>query len=110
MSEERCFACNKVLRKPTPADTRDGQTVFVGPECARKIEAAGDEGYQPAGGGPRLFPVAEAGKATRRQRTTAAGTTYAWSGSGELSAEVLAALDAVADASRELLAEAPGGD
>jgi len=41
------------------ADTRDGQTVFVGPECFKHIRAAGDEGYQPPLGGPRLFEMSQ---------------------------------------------------
>lgn len=56
----RCFACDRVIRRTTPllADTRDDQVVHVGPECLRKVEAAGDSGYQPPLGGPRLYPVA----------------------------------------------------
>lgn len=64
-----CFACGRV------ADTRDAQVVFVGRDCYRAIEAAGEPGYQPPLGGrgygssveqrrPRrrlifLFPVVE---------------------------------------------------
>lgn len=51
-----CFACDRKLGKnPKMADTRDGQTVFVGTECFKLIEQAGDEGYQPPTGGPRLW-------------------------------------------------------
>jgi hypothetical protein len=56
---ERCFACGRVIHsRPTRrADTRDGQVVFVGPECARRIDDAGDVGYQPPLGGPRLWNI-----------------------------------------------------
>lgn len=58
---EKCFACARPFRAgaklPTLVDTRDGQTVLVGPECAKKIEAAGEAGYQPSMGGPRLYPL-----------------------------------------------------
>ena len=59
LASYRCFACDRVIRRPTPflADTRDDQVVHVGPECLRKIEAAGDAGYQPPAGVPRLYPV-----------------------------------------------------
>lgn len=35
----------------------DDQTAFVGPECFKKIRAAGDDGYQPPLGGPRLYLI-----------------------------------------------------
>ena len=55
---ETCFACDKPLHgNPTLADTRDGQTVYVGPECLRRIRAAGEAGYQPPRGGPRLYLI-----------------------------------------------------
>ncbi len=59
MASHRCFACDRVIRRTPPflADTRDDQVVHVGPECLSKIEAAGDAGYQPPAGGPRLYPV-----------------------------------------------------
>lgn len=59
----RCFACDKpISRKDTillshEVDTRDDQIVFVGADCFRKVKAAGDAGYQPPKGGPRLYPV-----------------------------------------------------
>ena len=54
----KCFACDKPLPvNPTLADTRDGQTVYVGPECLRRIRAAGEAGYQPPRGGPRLYLI-----------------------------------------------------
>lgn len=56
--DERCFACDKKLgRSPKRADTRDAQTVFVGRECYARITAAGESGYQPPKGGPRLYPL-----------------------------------------------------
>lgn len=55
---ERCFACGKKLGKgPAVADTRDAQMVIVGSECAKLIKKAGNVGYQPPQGGPRLYPV-----------------------------------------------------
>jgi hypothetical protein len=53
-----CFACGRPLRGPPAlADTRDDQIVYLGPECARWVRQADDEGYQPPLGGPRLFPL-----------------------------------------------------
>lgn len=54
-----CYACGRKLGKKTPkaADTRDAQWVYVGSECSKKIEAAGDAGWQPPKGGPRLYPM-----------------------------------------------------
>lgn len=55
---EKCFACGKPLfTPPILADTRDAQIVRVGPDCAQKITKAGDAGYQPPKGGPRLYPM-----------------------------------------------------
>lgn len=58
--DKRCFACGRVITAEPPpmADTRDGQLVYVGPECMRRIVTAGDEGYQPPKGGPRLWTLA----------------------------------------------------
>lgn len=54
----KCFACDKRLgKRPSIADTRDGQFVFVGSECYRLIVAAGEVGYQPPLGGPRLYRI-----------------------------------------------------
>lgn len=54
----RCFACNKKLgSNPYPVDTRDDQYVLVGSECYKKIKSAGDSGYQPPLGGPRLYCI-----------------------------------------------------
>lgn len=57
---EKCFACGKPLgANPSLADTRDGQTAHVGSECMRKIEAAGETGWQPPRGGPKLYPLSK---------------------------------------------------
>lgn len=58
----KCFACDKILtgaRQYVRAETSDGQRVLVGRECFRKIKDAGDQGYQPPLGGPKLFPLKE---------------------------------------------------
>ena len=54
---ECCFACGRAITRFPPAivDTRDDQTVYVGPECFQKVKQAGAEGYQPPMGGPRLW-------------------------------------------------------
>lgn len=55
---ERCFACDKPLGKsPKMADTRDGQTVYVGSECFKQITKSGESGWQPPKGGPKLYPL-----------------------------------------------------
>lgn len=55
---ERCFACGRPLGcTPRTVDTRDDQFVFVGMECLKLVLAAGDAGYQPPRGGPRLWPL-----------------------------------------------------
>lgn len=60
-SKTLCYACDRPLKRNGDeleayrVDTRDHQTVFVGPECFRKIKAAGDAGYQPPLGGPKLY-------------------------------------------------------
>ena len=72
---ERCFACDRVLGKnPTRVDTRDAQTVFVGSECAKHILAAGDAGWQPPKGGPRLFPLPSPG--TQQSQDLLAAADY----------------------------------
>mgnify|MGYP001607889396 CR=1 FL=1 len=54
----KCFACDRKLgRNPILADTRDGQTVFVGSECWKLIKASGEAGYQPSLGGPKLYLI-----------------------------------------------------
>lgn len=59
----RCFACNRTIKRLAPrcADTRDGQWVYVGEECSKLVERAGEEGWQPPKGGPRLYPMPPAG-------------------------------------------------
>lgn len=60
----RCFACGRnVGRNPAMADTRDAQTVEVGRECYKLIKRAGERGYQPERGGPRLWTIQAEGKA-----------------------------------------------
>ena len=57
---DRCFACGRKIGKRGKTllvDTRDAQTVYVGSECYKLIEKAGNEGYQPPLGGPRLWLV-----------------------------------------------------
>lgn len=61
--DEKCFACGRKFRKNNfgrivfhpEALTTDGQRQFVGHDCYRKIVDAGEEGYQPPLGGPRLW-------------------------------------------------------
>ena len=53
----RCFACDRPTKKPVIVDTRDAQLVYVGRCCAARVLAAGEAGYQPPLGGPRLFPL-----------------------------------------------------
>lgn len=56
--DERCFACGRKLGKnPALIDTRDGQTAFVGSECYKFIARAGEIGWQPPRGGPRLYLI-----------------------------------------------------
>jgi hypothetical protein len=59
MEKLRCFACDRVihLKKPFMADTRDAQIVYVGSECHKRIVEAGEAGWQPPKGGPKLFPI-----------------------------------------------------
>jgi hypothetical protein len=54
---DKCFACDRPLKGKHLVDTRDDQTVFVGPDCFKRVKAAGDAGWQPPKGGPRLYPV-----------------------------------------------------
>lgn len=52
----KCFSCGQRLTMNVwAAITEDGQEVRVGQSCAKKIIAAGEAGYQPPKGGPRLF-------------------------------------------------------
>lgn len=55
-SPEPCFACGKKMRHNIHmVDTRDDQRVFVGGDCYRHVIKAGEVGYQPPLGGPRLW-------------------------------------------------------
>lgn len=53
----QCFACGKLLKRQRLAACLDEQTVEVGPDCFKKIAAAGRDGFQPPRGGPRLFTL-----------------------------------------------------
>ena len=60
--DDKCFACGRKFRRNAfgfivhpEAITLDGQRVFIGYDCARRIAEAGKDGYQPALGGPRLW-------------------------------------------------------
>ena len=59
--EDKCFACGRrgktIKARGRLVDTRDGQLVFVGPECLKHVKNAGDVGYQPRKGGPRLWLI-----------------------------------------------------
>ncbi len=59
---DRCYSCDRLLKSAWWADTRDDQIVVVGAECHRRIVAAGEAGYQPRLGGPRLYALPRAGK------------------------------------------------
>lgn len=57
-TKERCFACNRPLKKAIRlVTTNDGQRVNVGWDCAEKIDRASKAGYQPPLGGPRLYSI-----------------------------------------------------
>lgn len=61
--DQKCFACDRPFRRNShglivfhpEAITLDGQRVFVGHDCHRKITESGSDGYQPPLGGPRLW-------------------------------------------------------
>jgi hypothetical protein len=56
----KCFACDKRLgANPQLVTTFDGQTAYVGSGCFKLVLAAGETGYQPPLGGPRLKLIAE---------------------------------------------------
>jgi hypothetical protein len=59
---KQCYACGKPRKSELCRVVRcsDEQTVFVGPECFRRIKRSGEAGYQPPLGGPRLFLVDKA--------------------------------------------------
>lgn len=57
----KCFACDRQLNKTIYlVVTEDGQTVYVGPDCYRKIRQS-NKSYQPPLGGPKLQLIAEGG-------------------------------------------------
>ena len=57
-AKTKCYACDRPLgNNPLLVDTRDGQTAYVGRECAKKIMQGGNQGWQPPKGGPRLYPL-----------------------------------------------------
>lgn len=59
MMTDKCFACDRLLRKPYRVRCEDEQFPFVGPECFKKVVKAGKDGYQPPKGGPRLFKISQ---------------------------------------------------
>jgi hypothetical protein len=64
--KERCFACGRPLDKWEQVTTMDGQLVYVGMECYRKIKRGIRDmktykGYQPPRGGPRLYGIGAKG-------------------------------------------------
>ena len=51
----KCFVCDKKLKQTKYlVITIDGQTVYVGPECFKRIIKT-PGGYQPPLGGPKLY-------------------------------------------------------
>lgn len=58
-SQDKCFACDKPIKGDQNAYEAyvksDKQMQYVGSECYKKILLAGQKGYQPPLGGPRLF-------------------------------------------------------
>ncbi len=57
--DNKCYACGRAFRLGR-ADfltvlTSDGQAVYVGDDCWKRITASGTAGYQPPLGGPRLY-------------------------------------------------------
>lgn len=54
----KCFACGRKLgQNPYHAVTIDDQLVKIGTECRKMILAAGEDGWQPAKGGPKIRPL-----------------------------------------------------
>ena len=55
---EKCFACGKKIEAGTGiVSTRDDQFPKVGSECFKLVVKAGEAGYQPPKGGPRLWQI-----------------------------------------------------
>lgn len=59
---DKCFACGRPIINAHGylVGCSDDQDVGVGPECYRKISRAGEHGYQPPQGGPRLYVLSVA--------------------------------------------------
>ena len=58
-----CFVCGRGLRgKGWTVYCTDEQAPRVGPDCYKKVVAAGEAGYQPPLGGPRVWAVMEHAK------------------------------------------------
>ena len=55
----KCFACDKPTSKPKIVRCIDEQTVLVGSDCFKRIEASGSLGYQPPLGGPKLYCISQ---------------------------------------------------
>lgn len=56
----RCFACGrKVGVGAAKADTREDQWVYIGSECLKRLHDAGEAGWQPPRGGPRLYVMTD---------------------------------------------------
>lgn len=55
---ERCYACDRPIKDELHVRkifTSDNQMQYVGVNCFNKVRKAGDKGWQPPKGGPRLF-------------------------------------------------------
>lgn len=72
----KCFACDRPIKDDGGylVGCADEQDVAVGHECFRKIIDAGEQGYQPPKGGPRLYRLDVAYQMRRDARTAAKPT------------------------------------
>lgn len=52
---DKCFACDRPIIDGYLVGCADEQDVSVGNECFRNIRRAGESGWQPPLGGPRLY-------------------------------------------------------
>jgi hypothetical protein len=61
MQMVKCFACDKKLglNPKLVQSAVDEQTMYVGSDCYKRILAAGEAGYQPPLGGPRLKVISK---------------------------------------------------
>lgn len=57
MNTYRCAACGRSTITTEEVQDKDGESVWVGRECARWVRQSGEYGYQPPLGGPRLYPL-----------------------------------------------------